>query len=144
MLHGYGQPMHAFDLSKLAGQTVVVRRARGGERMVTLDGVDRALDERMTMIADAQNAVAIGGVMGGRDSEVTDGDDGPVARGRAASIASRIRVTRRALGLATDASYRFERGVDAAAIADAARAGGGTDHEAGRRLSRRRTDLRRS
>jgi phenylalanyl-tRNA synthetase beta chain len=115
MLHGYGQPMHAFDLSKLAEQTVVVRRARGGERMVTLDGVARALDERMTMIADAHTAVAIGGVMGGRDSEVTDGTTDLLLE-VACFEPSRIRVTRRALGLSTDASYRFERGVDAAAI----------------------------
>ena len=115
MLHGYGQPMHAFDLSKVGGQTVVVRRARGGEKMVTLDGVDRALDERMTMIADAQNPIAIGGVMGGRDSEVTEGTTDLFLE-VACFDASRIRVTRRALGLSTDASYRFERGIDAAAL----------------------------
>jgi len=115
MLHGYGQPMHAFDLTRLADQTVVIRRARGGERMVTLDGVERALDERMTMIADAKNAVAVGGVMGGRDSEVTDTTTDLLLE-VASFDPSRIRVTRRALGLSTDASYRFERGVDAAAI----------------------------
>src|SRR6185503_2158014 len=71
MLHGFGQPMHAFDLDKL-GPTIVVRRARGGEKLMTLDGVERALDERMTMIADTNVSVAVGGVMGGRDSEVTD------------------------------------------------------------------------
>jgi phenylalanyl-tRNA synthetase beta chain len=114
MLHGYGQPMHAFDLSRLAEQTVVVRRARGGERLTTLDGVDRALDERMTMIADARDAIAVGGVMGGRHSEVTETTTDLLLE-VAFFDPSRIRVTRRTLGLSTDASYRFERGVDAAA-----------------------------
>lgn len=115
MLHGYGHPMHAFDLAKLAEHTVVIRRARGGEKLVTLDGVERPLDERMTMIADARACVAVGGVMGGRDSEVTD-----TTRDLLLEVAwfdpARIRVTRRALGLSTDASYRFERGVDAMAV----------------------------
>jgi len=115
MLHGYGQPMHAFDLGMLTDRTIIVRRAVGGERMVTLDGVDRALDERMTMIADARSPVAIGGVMGGRDSEVTEATTDLLLE-VACFDASRIRVTRRSLGLSTDASYRFERGVDAAAI----------------------------
>ena len=115
MLHGYGQPMHAFDLSKLGGQTVVIRKARAGERLVTLDGVDRALDERMTMIADANVSVAVGGVMGGRDSEVTEATT-DILLEVASFDASRLRVTRRALGLSTDASYRFERGVDGAAV----------------------------
>lgn len=114
MLHGYGQPMHAFDLSKLTDHTVIIRKARSGERMVTLDGVDRALDDRMTMIADAKVAVAIGGVMGGRDSEVTETTTDLLLE-VASFDPSRIRVTRRALGLSTDASYRFERGVDGAA-----------------------------
>ncbi|HEY5545167.1 MAG TPA: phenylalanine--tRNA ligase subunit beta [Gemmatimonadaceae bacterium] len=116
MLHGFGQPMHAFDLANLADQTVVIRRARGGERMVTLDGVERALDERMTMIADAKTPVAIGGVMGGHDSEVTETTTDLLLE-VATFDPARIRVTRRALGLSTDASYRFERGVDGAATA---------------------------
>ena len=115
MLHGYGQPMHAFDVAKLGGQTIVVRKARAGERLVTLDGADRALDDRMTMIADANRSVAVGGVMGGRDSEVTEATT-DILLEVASFDPSRIRVTRRALGLATDASYRFERGVDAMAV----------------------------
>src|SRR5688572_17899975 len=115
MLHGYGQPMHAFDLGKIAESTVVIRRARGGERLVTLDGVERALDERVTMIADAKNAIAIGGVMGGRDSEVTEATTDLLLE-VACFDPSRIRVTRRGLGLSTDASYRFERGVDGMAV----------------------------
>jgi phenylalanyl-tRNA synthetase beta chain len=115
MLHGYGQPMHAFDLAKLADRTIVVRRARSGEKLVTLDGVERALDERMTMIADANVSVAVGGVMGGRDSEVTESTTDLLLE-VANFNPSRIRVTRRALGLSTDASYRFERGVDGMAV----------------------------
>ena len=115
MLHGYGQPMHAFDLNKLADHTIVVRRARAGEKLATLDGVERALDERMTMIADAKVSVAVGGVMGGRDSEVTDSTTDLLLE-VANFDPSRIRVTRRALGLSTDASYRFERGVDGMAV----------------------------
>lgn len=116
MLHGYGQPMHAFDLARLAGHTIVVRRARAGETLVTLDGVERLLDERMTMIAGGRESVAVGGVMGGRDSEVTGGTT-DILLEVASFNPSRIRVTRRALGLSSDASYRFERGVDATAAA---------------------------
>jgi phenylalanyl-tRNA synthetase beta chain len=111
MLHGYGQPMHAFDLSRIAERTIVVRRANAGDRMVTLDGVDRALDPGMTMIADARVSVAVGGVMGGRDSEV-----GAATSDIFLEVAnfdpSRIRATRKRLGMSTDASYRFERGID--------------------------------
>jgi phenylalanyl-tRNA synthetase beta chain len=72
MLHGYGQPMHAFDQAKVAQSTNVVRRAAQGEKLVTLDGVERTLDQRVTLIAVGERGVAFGGVMGGRDSEVTD------------------------------------------------------------------------
>jgi len=71
-LHGYGQPMHAFDLGKLAGLEIVVRRAREGERLVTLDGIDRALKAEMLVIADRDRASAVAGVMGGGESEVTE------------------------------------------------------------------------
>lgn len=110
MLHAVGQPMHAFDLAKMAGTTVVARRARAGETITTLDGVERTLTDEMTVIADADRAQAVAGVMGGRDSEVTD-----ATRDVFLEVASfeprRIRSTRKALGLSTDASYRFERGV---------------------------------
>ncbi len=113
MLHGYGQPMHAFDLARLAEATVVVRRARPGEVLVTLDGVARALDDRMTIIADAHQAVAVAGVMGGKETEVTE-----VSTDIFLEVAyfspRHVRATRRALGLNTDASYRFERGIDPA------------------------------
>jgi len=114
ILHGYGQPMHAFDLAHIAGQRIVVRRGGQGETMVTLDGEERTLDESMCVIADSDRAVAVGGVMGGQNSEV-----GPETRDIFLEVAwfepRRLRATRRALGLSTDASYRFERGVNPAA-----------------------------
>lgn len=111
MLHGFGQPMHAFDVSKLAGRAVVVRRARAGERLVTLDGVERTLNPSVTVIADAERAQALAGIMGGRDSEVTEGTTDIFLE--VANFDSRAtRASRRALGMSTDASYRFERGVD--------------------------------
>ena len=108
---GLGQPMHAFDLSTLAGQTVVIRRARGAEKMTTLDGIERSLTPEMTMIADARRCVAVAGVMGGADSEVKDTTTDLFLE-VALFDPKRTRQTRRALGLSTDASYRFERGVD--------------------------------
>ena len=111
LLHELGQPMHAFDAAKLAGDAVVVRRARAGETLVTLDGQTRALDGDMLVIADAERAVALAGVMGGRDSEVGEGTTEvflEVANFEPASTRS----MRRRLGMSTDASYRFERGVD--------------------------------
>ncbi len=111
ILHGLGQPMHAFDLNTLAEQTVVIRRARAGEKMKTLDGVERSLTPEMTMIADARRSIAVAGVMGGQDSEVTDRTT-DVLLEVAYFDPRRTRKTRRALGLSTDASYRFERGID--------------------------------
>ncbi len=111
VLHGLGQPMHAFDLGTLADQTVVIRRARAGETLKTLDGVERALTPEMTMIADAQRSIAVAGVMGGQESEVTDTTTDLFLE-VAYFDPQRTRQTRRALGLSTDASYRFERGID--------------------------------
>ncbi len=120
ILHGLGQPMHAFDLDRLAEQTIVIRRARAGEKMRTLDGVERALTPEMTMIADARQSIAVAGVMGGEDSEVTDTTTNLLLE-VAYFDPRRTRQTRRALGLSTDASYRFERGIDPAGLADAMR-----------------------
>ena len=117
MLHGFGQPMHAFDLARLGGGQVVVRRGKNGEKLVTLDGVERTLDDSMTIIADATSPQAIGGVIGGKGSEVTETTTDILIEA-AAFDPQRIRATRRKLGLSTDASYRFERGVDVSAIED--------------------------
>jgi phenylalanyl-tRNA synthetase beta chain len=116
MLHGFGQPMHAFDLNNLEGSRIVVRRARAGEKITTLDGVTRSLDDQMTVIADATHAQAIAGVIGGEGSEVTSSTS-DILLEVAAFEPVRVRATRRKLGVSTDASYRFERGVDATALA---------------------------
>ncbi len=111
VLHELGQPLHAFDLARIGGARIRVRRAQEGERITTLDGEHRKLDPSMMVIADAERPVAVAGVMGGEDSEV-----GPQTRDVllecALFDAHSVRSTRRALGLVTDASYRYERGVD--------------------------------
>jgi phenylalanyl-tRNA synthetase beta chain len=106
-----GQPMHAFDLDKLAGNRIIVRRAANGENMTTLDEIERELDDSMLMICDAEKPVAVGGVMGGLDSSITDATTNVLLEVAYFDRAS-IRQTSRKLGLATEASYRFERGVD--------------------------------
>jgi len=107
-----GQPMHAFDLARLSGSRIVLRRSSAAERsFTTLDGHERALTPDMLMICDADRAVAIAGVMGGADSEV-HGDTTDVLLECAWFDPKSIRSTRRTLGMSTDASYRFERGVD--------------------------------
>jgi phenylalanyl-tRNA synthetase beta chain len=111
LLHELGQPMHAFDAAKLAGSAIVVRRARAGEKLLTLDGVERTLGETITVIADAERAQAIAGVIGGGDSEVTDATT-EVFLEVAYFDPACVRRARRKLGVSTDASYRFERGVD--------------------------------
>jgi phenylalanyl-tRNA synthetase beta chain len=111
MLLGFGQPMHAFDAKRLAGPAIVVRRARPGEKLVTLDGTERALTEEMCVIADAARAQALAGVMGGRDTEVS-AETTDVFLEVAAFNPRRVRTMRRALSLSTEASYRFERGTD--------------------------------
>lgn len=115
MLLGFGQPMHAFDLDKIARSTIVVRKTRGEELIKTLDGVDRTLRSGDVVIGDAERAQAIAGVIGGSGSEVTD-ETTDIFLEVAAFNPTRIRSTRRALGISTDASYRFERGVDIEAI----------------------------
>ncbi len=106
-----GHPLHAFDYDRLEENRIVVRRARRGESITTLDGVARELSEQMLVIADAKNAVAIAGVMGGADTEVAE-------KTKAVLIESAyfdpvtIRRTSKWLGLSTEASYRFERGAD--------------------------------
>ncbi len=106
-----GQPLHAFDLAKLEGQKIIVRRAQAGEVFTTLDGVERQLDEDMLMIADQQRRAAIGGVMGGLNSEVSDATTDILLESACFAPLS-IRKTSKKLGLSTEASHRFERSVD--------------------------------
>jgi phenylalanyl-tRNA synthetase beta chain len=120
VLFELGQPLHAFDLNTLADRTVVVRRAGAGEVIRTLDGVERALTPDMLAICDGAEPVAVAGVMGGEASEVT-GETTDVLLECALFTPGPIRATRKALGLSTDASYRFERGVDPEGMLDALR-----------------------
>ena len=106
-----GQPIHAFDLDKLAAGTIVVRRAREGERLTTLDEEDRQLDPEILVIADAERAVALAGIMGGFDSEVS-ASTVDILIESAHFDPARVRSGAKALGLHTDASHRFERGAD--------------------------------
>jgi phenylalanyl-tRNA synthetase beta chain len=108
----YGQPLHAFDFHNLAGAKIVVRTPHPGEQtFVTLDGAERALDPDMLMICDGEKPVAVAGIMGGLNSEVGD-DTVDVLLESACFNPISIRKTARRLNLATEASYRFERGVD--------------------------------
>jgi phenylalanyl-tRNA synthetase beta chain len=106
-----GHPMHAFDLERLAERRIVVRRACAGEKMRTLDGVERVLTPEMCVIADAARAMAIGGIMGGADSEI-DFTTQNVLLESAWFDPISIRRASKALGLRTEASLRFERGAD--------------------------------
>ena len=113
-----GQPMHAFDLAKLAGGEIKVRRARKGEVITTLDNLERKLDEEMLVIADRDRAQAIAGVMGGLHSEVSARTTAIVLESAYFQPAS-VRRTSRRLGLKTEASARFERGADINGALDA-------------------------
>jgi phenylalanyl-tRNA synthetase beta chain len=106
-----GQPMHAFDLGRLAGSEIRIRRARPGETITTLDNVARKLDPDMLVIADRDRAQAIAGVMGGAASEVTDATT-TIALESAYFKPASVRRTSKRLGLKTEASTRFERGAD--------------------------------
>ena len=106
----YAQPLHAFDLTRLTGSEIRVRRAREGEKLLCLDGVDRELKPEMLVIADAQRPVAIAGVIGGEETAVTDGTTEILLEAATFSGPS-VRQTARTLGLRTEASARFERGL---------------------------------
>ena len=106
-----GQPLHAYDYEAVADATIVVRRARADERFTTLDGQERVLDASMLLIADPRRAIGLAGVMGGANTEVTDRTTRVLLESAWFAPAS-IRRTSRALGLRTDAAYRFERGAD--------------------------------
>lgn len=115
----FGQPIHAFDAHRLKGNRIVVRRARAGEQLATLDDQTRVLDAEDLVIADAERAVAVAGVMGGAETEVGE-TTRDVLIESAHFDPTCVRRTARRLGLSTEASYRFERGVDSAGIERAA------------------------
>jgi phenylalanyl-tRNA synthetase beta chain len=119
-----GHPLHAFDLDRVSGQTIIVRRGKPGETMKSLDGEMRKIDPDTVVIADAQRAVGLGGIMGGFESEITASTRNVLLE-CAWFDPPTVRRTARRLGLKTDASYRFERRVDPndtlAMISEAAR-----------------------
>lgn len=107
-----GEPLHAFDLDKLEGRKIIVRQAKQGEILTTLDGTERALGGEDIIIADANMPIGIAGIMGGLDSEITQGTTTVLLEG--ANFNSRhIRMTSKKFGLRTEASSRFEKGIDA-------------------------------
>ncbi len=114
-----GQPLHAFDAAKIGGRRLVVRQAAEGERITTLDEKERTLSSRMMVIADERMPLVVAGVMGSVDAEVDDGTTDIVLES-AYFNPSAIRWTSRRLGLSTDSSYRFERGVDPSGLVFAA------------------------
>lgn len=111
LLHAMGQPLHCFDVAKIAGGEVVVKNAREGEKFVTLDGVEHTLDSRDLMICDAEVPMCIAGVFGGLDSGVTESATDIFLESAYFNPTS-VRKTARRHGLNTDASFRYERGVD--------------------------------
>ena len=115
VLMEYGQPLHAFDYHKLAENRIVVRRARDDEQITTLDEVARELTSDMLVIADAEKPVALAGIMGGYDSEITETTCDVLLESAYFNPLS-IRATAKALGISTEASYRFERGADPGAV----------------------------
>lgn len=106
----YGQPLHSFDYAKIMGNKIVVRRAEAGEVLETLDGVERKLSDDMLVIADGERAVALAGVMGGADTQVTDGTASILLEAASFKPAS-IHYTGRMLSLPSEACTRFERGI---------------------------------
>ncbi len=111
VMHALGNPLHAFDQQKLAGGQIVVRRARQGEQIRTLDGVERTLDERDLVIADQEKPIAIAGIMGSENSEVDDSTRDVLLEAANFEPVSILRSSER-LPLRTDGSNRWEKGVD--------------------------------
>ena len=107
----YNHPLHAFDLNKISGNKIIVREANAGEKIVTLDGVERTLEAGELVIADGGKAIAIAGVMGGQNSSIDNGTT-DILLEVAHFNPQIIRKTSKRLGLSSDSSYRFERGVD--------------------------------
>ncbi|MGI5959935.1 MAG: phenylalanine--tRNA ligase subunit beta [Massiliimalia sp.] len=113
----YGQPMHAFDLKYVEGNHIIVRNAKAGETMMTLDGIDRTFSEEMLVIADEKKPVAVAGVMGGEYSGIMD-DTNTVVFESANFNGPSVRLTAKKLGMRTDASSRYEKGISADSTMD--------------------------
>lgn len=107
----YGEPLHAFDLDTVAGKRIIVRQAEEGEKITTLDGVERTLTKADIVIADTEKAIGIAGVMGGLNTEITDSTKYVLLEGANFDSKS-VRLTAKRLGLRTEASSRFEKGID--------------------------------
>ncbi len=136
-----GQPLHVFDLDKLEGKRIVVRKAKKGESIVTIDAVRRELDPSILIIADKEKPVAIAGIMGGKDTEISEGTKNVLLES-AYFDPIIIRKAQRRLRLASESSYRFERGVDFGMIlAASTRAQEIIRDEAGGRLQGTITDV---
>ena len=106
-----GQPMHAFDIDTIADRKIIVRNAKEGEKITTLDGVERNLDPSMLVISDPEKAVALAGVMGGENSKIT-GEAEAVLFESACFDGPNVRITAKKVGLRTDSSSKFEKGID--------------------------------
>lgn len=111
VMEEYSQPMHAYDLDTIAGQKIVVRNAKAGEKFTTLDGQERELDDSILMICDGEKAVGIAGIMGGENSKITD-DVKTMLFEAACFDGTNIRLSGKKLGMRTDAQAKFEKGLD--------------------------------
>ncbi|MBU4346068.1 MAG: phenylalanine--tRNA ligase subunit beta [Candidatus Omnitrophica bacterium] len=112
VLFSWGQPLHAFNLDNIISGGIVVRRAKNGERIVVIDAAEKSLDQETLVIADEKRPVAIAGIMGGKDTEITEGTNNILLEA-AVFNPSVVRRSRQILGLGSESAYRFERGVDA-------------------------------
>lgn len=111
VMEEYGQPMHAYDLDTIAGHQIVVKRAEKGQKFVTLDGQERTMDDSVLMICDGEKAIGIAGIMGGENSMITD-DVKTMLFEAACFDGTNIRLSSKKVGLRTDASGKFEKGLD--------------------------------
>ena len=111
VMEEYGQPMHAYDYDTIAGNEIIVRRAEKGEKFVTLDGQERVLDDSVLMICDGEKAVGLAGIMGGENSMITDNVKTMMFEA-ACFDGTNIRLSSKKIGLRTDASGKFEKGLD--------------------------------
>ena len=111
VMEEYGQPMHAFDYDRIAGHEIIVRRAGAGEKFTTLDGQERTMDENVLMICDGEKSIGIAGIMGGENSMITD-DVKTMLFEAACFDGTNIRLSAKRIGLQTDASRKFDKGLD--------------------------------